>query len=130
MTLNVERILKLADDIEADQRYVFDMSDFVGHYRKEGMNEGDFLRENVPLHPCGTACCIAGFVKVAYSLSVEGLAGHSELMAKNFLGLNQEQVEELFYVDSGKIPLGEITRTQAVATLRRLAATGEVEWLL
>lgn len=80
------------------------------------------------VHSCGTVACIGGWA--------ESLAKPDEVMASvaepgfrlayNWLGITREQAEELFMPDHK--PWGHITQAEAVATLRRLAETGEVKW--
>jgi hypothetical protein len=94
----------------------------------------DATAKNWHLPKCGTACCIAGFV-----LATETKADKGEMfrVAGELLGLSYEVADALFlgydYNAETKrtgqsYDLGEITASQAAATIRHLIETGNVRW--
>ena len=125
--MNKERVLKLADDLEADEKFVFDMGSFVDKLDDPAWYAKYAPAENIPENHCGTACCIAGYVSLVYVDPLTKSWVMAEV-AQTYLGLTGEQASELFEVESDDVDLTDITRTQAVATLRNLAETGEVNW--
>lgn len=125
--MNAEAILRVADAIEK------------GSVPDLGFNMNTFRSRAFPLDEdpvydksgrgCGTVACIGGW-------TCEVLLGERGSMkrAANLLGIRYDQEDELFYAtnypggDGIVGPLRQITQAQAVAVLRRLAATGEVDW--
>lgn len=127
--VEVANILALADFIEGG-RYKFDMGD--GSVRTE----------------CGSAGCIGGHATVLWPEvrekvgvwfhdgAVDGEAVFSwntDALCEK-LGISGDMHEQLTFPTEWKdgwlmLTLGEIRREQAVETLRRLAATGKVEWV-
>ena len=113
--MNKERILKLADVVERQKHAKVSDS--------HGFNMGEFR------HECGTPSCIAGW---ACALKKRDKTGMKEIdidvfsQAKKYLGLSAYEADELFIPSSGYWSL--ITPSQAAATLRNLAETGEVVW--
>lgn len=92
------------------------------------------------LHSCGTPACIAGW---AYAAS-RGSDGSEDLRpedrdqwsdsrtvageAQRFLGLDYTTSEQLFLGFEAPVDLVRIKPEAAVAVLRHLAETGEVDW--
>jgi hypothetical protein len=117
IAVNKERILALADLIEQQP-----------HADKEA-SEG-FTMSSIT-HDCGTPACIAGWAAweavgrkngdlYDFDLDIEG-------KARDFLGISPTKADALFYPYEFKA-YGEITPSEAAATLRRLAETGQVDW--
>ena len=119
---NTAAILALADFIERHTELPFDMA--------SGKSP----------HSCGTAGCIGGFAAVLWPKlwrwdSVE----FDDAMLCERLGVGEgSRLSLLFPGDSGDynfhdsdepIRYSRITRLGAAATLRHLAATGQVRWL-
>jgi len=79
-------------------------------------------------YDCGTPQCIAGWADYLYP----NCSGHESVhdRATEVLGLNAVQALNLFVVFNapGLRRLEDLSPTQAAATLRRLAETGEVKW--
>ena len=115
--MNTKRLHKLADFIEKAD-YGFNMSS----------PEAD--------PECGTAGCIAGHAAVLWPSVREhhfGLPGFSWDGDKltPFLGISDDQHEDLFFGPAADgILLGDITRSMAVAAVRRFADTGKIEFKL
>ena len=114
--MNVKRLHKLADFMEKAE-YGFNMSDPDADPK------------------CGTAGCIAGHAAVLWPSLREYHEDESNFTWSNerltaFLDISYEQHEELCFISSGLVLLGEVTRSVAVAAVRRLADTGEVEFRL
>jgi hypothetical protein len=110
-TMNTERILKLADVIEAQP-----------HTDIEAESGFTMLSYS---HVCGTPACIAGWaywletgkaIRVEQDVSVEAGA---------LLDLGPSKQNQLFMPD---FSWSGITPPHAAAVLRNLAATGEVDW--
>ena len=82
-------------------------------------------------HQCGTSACIAGWAMLMYSDRPED-GGTALRQGQDLLGLTSLQANSLFLAylpnDSGQVPIGNITNKQAINTLERLLATGEVRW--
>lgn len=106
--MNIEAILAVADAIEADARpeLQFDMACWGNEVR----------------HNCRTPACIAGYA--AFPLG----GGSVVHRAEDVLDLATDTAQRLFLASDSRRYLEEITPAQAVAVLRHLAATGEVNW--
>lgn len=126
MTPNVEAINELADFIEnCELTYDFNATDVSAS--------------------CGTAGCSAGHAALLWEDIREAVTSdyaepgdytwdHEKLADK--LGLSRDQHDELFwlpqYEDHTPADLADITKEDAVATLRRFASSGETyydEWV-
>lgn len=134
--VNAQRILELADYIEAE-KHGFTMETWI---EKQPMPEG----------ACGTAACIAGHAALKWPefLGEENQQSVRRTELSRFLALTAVQAESLFlpedfydsscyddervfccFADTGEpILYSDLTRAGATATLRRLAASGRVEW--
>lgn len=78
---------------------------------------------NFTHHDCGTPACIYGHIVPADQDEPGwGKGAHA-------LGISLAQAEELFCILSGGVGFNEVTPAHAAACLRKLAATGEVDWL-
>lgn len=121
--MRTDRILALADLIEKQPHTNDDDA--------EGFTMGVYF------HNCGTPSCIAGWAMAMefndYSEKLRRKAEKSfgdacgpfeDRIPGNFLGITPRQEGELFAPRNRS----DITPTQAAATLRRLAETGEVKW--
>ena len=102
-----DRILQIADDVEANAD--FDMGTF---------------------YKCRTPGCIAGHA--AARAKVVGLVGSDTTdVAVKYLGIRR--YDSLFYpvsaCDGVHFASGGITSAHAAACLRKLAKTGEIDWL-
>jgi hypothetical protein len=109
--MNTERILHIADLIEKLEPQQFDMSDYVTE------NE------------CGTVACIAGWTYLTYGDL--GGSGNPHESAENHFGLDEDRADSLFTPrskDGLNASYDDITPAHAAQTLRKLAATGEVDW--
>lgn len=103
--VNVAEILRVADLVERSATF-----DMAHHF-----------------HQCGTPACIAGHVLISH-----GYSFGSTHMAAGILGLNDEQRTRLMLVigdDLKRLGYSQITNAHAAACLRKLAATGVVDWL-
>lgn len=129
--MNTERILELADLIEAGQ------PDLYFNMATWGEQARNFVATE---HACGTAACIAG-----WTLARFGKSGRATKVdhrrprdfddsvskaAAAVLGLNRSEAYDLFVPNSGLngVDVYEVTADHAVRTLRHLAKTGEVDW--
>ena len=144
--MNVERILELADHIEALPDY-----DLVG---RRFVNYGTSLpHEEVPVetcfrmrfttHPCGAPACIAGWADHLWGDEYEGQETTAwdtqKIMARAMLalGLSREQAQRLFMpsyehadYDASPYHYRYVNPARAAAQLRLLAKTGDVDWIL
>jgi hypothetical protein len=115
--MNRERILALADLIEEQP------------HTDEEADEG-FTMESIT-HDCGTPACIAGWAAWEALGRQRGdlYSIHTDLDAKarEFLDIDPLKAEDLFYPPF-PIVYATVTPSEAAATLRHLAETGEVDW--
>lgn len=118
--MNKERILDLADFLENE------------------VSDKHFSMHN---WVCGTTACIGGWCEARQKGAAPGdylgsLDFSGPEAAEAYLGLTDEQEQLLFYPSEDEAwcaqcdPLEPdfISRTRAIATLRHLAETGEVNW--
>jgi hypothetical protein len=115
--MNVEKLLAYADRIEGLTHAPYSVDE-------EGFNMGNFVRG------CGTPSCIAGWVVFwEEACSPEDLPTFNvEGVAREALGLTEDQSEDLFYGIGAGCLLAEITPQRAARAMRSLANTGEVDW--
>ena len=134
--MNKDRILELADRIErfdTDNKRPglgFDMRNVITTRYAPTVKFEDApspLPGNLPDDWCGAVGCIAGWALVLWG--TWPTPGNQMSTASEILGLEREQARRLFdpaYYRS--VSMRELTREDAVATLRRLAETGDVVW--
>lgn len=123
--MNTENIIKVADAIE--QHSIPDL----GFNMRALIDEADSI--NVPNHfeePCGTVACIAGW---AYVLAGGSVKTRDPVKvwetATDWIGFETGgEARDLFAPHEHLGRFTRLTPTQAVAVLRHLAATGEVDW--
>lgn len=120
--MNVENILKVADAIE--QHSIPDL----------GFNMGGFVstsRPDLSNHGCGTTACIAGWTVavICGQTLLPRWQGDIEHDAIEALSIDEDVADALFFPSNEEQNLDvRKTPTDAVRTLRHLAATGEVNW--
>lgn len=107
--MNKDRVLALADFVE--QSETFDM--------------------RFPFHDCGTPACLLGHAKALARVRGWRFAEPGGIL----LGLNSQQIDRLYSPMTGRYHFHSephqdsfITQAHAVACLRNLAETGEVDW--
>ena len=81
-------------------------------------------------HGCGTVACIAGTARTLrtgriFLIRVSRFRWSKEA---DWLGLDENDANELFFAAAANIDLEDIEPAQAVAVLRHLAETGKVDW--
>ena len=125
MELNTEAINELADRIEQCEQVEF-------RDRKRGMVGPAFTMSQIQ-YDCGAPACLMGHNAVLHGRSCADLVGDLDIAAD--LGITKEQADELcspeyVYADYFVYPEDRafITKSHAVAVLRNLADTGEVDW--
>lgn len=117
--MNKDNVLKVADAIE--NHSIPDLGFNMGGY----ILPADAETPDLSGHNCGTIGCIAGWAaSVAKGSIIDDDASGDK--AGKFLGLSGFQRMELF-VPSGWLD-NNVTSSKAVAVLRHLAETGEVDW--
>lgn len=122
--MNKENVLAVAAAIE-------------GHTIPDlGFNMGNWVakesstRPDRSGHSCGTVACIAGWTKrirtqIPVGINEDFYWGPEA----KWLGLDVDEGEELFFGDDWTCAhLNDVTPSEAVAVLRHLAETGEVDW--
>jgi hypothetical protein len=137
INMNIERINKLADIIEAGQEandFGFNMETWGSRGRRTIVDKSDHESG----HKCGTVACIAGWAVAAFGVSGRAKKFNGDRAtdmnvncmssATKLLGLGVMLSEELFLARGQGVYLGTITPEHAVRTLRLLAETGEVDW--
>lgn len=135
--MNKDKILAVADAIEKlavngnpIPGLGFNMAGWAAEVDEEGPQFIDRSK-----HGCGTTACIAGWT-VALEARVTPAKlmniGNIEIaeMAEQILGLDSYTATALFYSygRNRNLEMEEITPEEAVAVLRNLAETGDVDW--
>ena len=109
--MNVERLTEIAEWLEAGAPHKGAV---------DGFNMVDYTTET----DCGTCCCIAG---AANAFAGQPLG--SEACARGLLDLRLGQAEELFAPNyPAPADWGDVTPAWAARCIRKLIATGEVDW--
>ncbi len=113
--MNAERILKLADVIEAAPHEMY----------RSGSDDSLLCGFNMGKWHCGSVGCIGGW---AHQLFVQKSTADYDggERARIALGLTPSVASELFLPTNTR--LDDILPSQAAAVLRNLAATGKVNW--
>lgn len=126
--MNVENILKVADAIE--QHSIPDLGfNMSGYIARRGVRDQSG-------HNCQTTACIAGYAAVlSGAVKPDEVDADAHEPGAAFLGLAGEAADSLFfarnhpqYRSRGSRLWERITAPEAIAVLRHLAATGEVDW--
>jgi len=118
--MNVENILRVADAIE--QHSIPDL----GFNMARWYGDGEFDRSG---HECETVACIGGWAMHLLSDRNVGAHDFDDVdHAARLLGINRATSTDLFYALGCLTSFDEITPSHAVAVLRHLAKTGEVDW--
>ncbi len=126
--MNRERIKGLITQIGKVPRSKFNMSNWIAGVI--GRNKGREAATGNEKHTCGTSACIAGWTVLLYSDSPTSGVGVATEAAR-LLELPETKANALFYgymSNGGQVELSKITQKQAVTTLERLLATGDVRW--
>jgi hypothetical protein len=124
--MNKERMLKLADFIEALPPKQFNMQFWaVNNNNVSGRRDVD--PKTINPHQCGTTACIAGWA--VYLFAKRDPVDQNYWIsfgeeAQDLLGLTLDQRENLFLSDCwGEAP-EHITREMAAAKIRKMVASG------
>jgi hypothetical protein len=124
-SMNKENILKVANAIE--NRAIPELGFNMGTFRDD-INTRNDLHDASGSH-CGTVACIAGWAEaVRLNTSTFDNDGGVPDRSQEYLGLDQDQADVLFYGFGGWNDLTQISPDEAVAVLRHLAETGKVDW--
>lgn len=140
---NVENLRKLIDEIERDGAEHLRMVDYCMTLNDEGEVDDCNPRE---YHPCHTAFCLCGYANLI-RLRESGFDPLnnpqevfyaqflSELKAALWLGIKDEDYEELFHMNEAKLDRtqfdmlpAELRRKAAVTHLEQIANGGKVNW--
>jgi hypothetical protein len=138
--VHIENLDKLIAHMERVPDELFDMSNWLA---LKDMPSGSWsssligARTNAlaqDQQPCGTACCIAG--EAWFAMPKEDRMWLSpdtprvSQSAEAWLGLTEDEAQHLFIPDSEASgwPLHALSREAAIAVLRHLRETGEVDW--
>jgi len=128
--MNRERILDLANKLEALDEKHFDMNSFM---RMKDDNQdvlgplefNTFISgEGENLHKCGTAGCIAGWTVAYFGRKDHPRLGSAwEYYAGDLLDLSELEAYDLFYGRWGEGPTNLLrTKTECVEHLRKIAS--------
>lgn len=93
-------------------------------------------------HPCGTPACLSGHIQAHIGVlrghtitpdvenTVRVPLSHGDLRAMRWLDVTRTQAEDLFYPTGfrGGAIWKNITKEQALTTLKRFRDTGEIVW--
>ena len=121
----ISRLNEIANFIERDKKYGFAMWTVLEHFSEDEVR--NYNIEFDPAYFCGTAGCIAGYVKL--HLNPDKYMTMYE--AGDWLGLPFIKYDRLFNAvdsDGESHTFSSITRAIAVQTMRNLAETGEVSF--
>ncbi|PZR92294.1 MAG: hypothetical protein DI537_14000 [Stutzerimonas stutzeri] len=127
---NVERLIRVLrdDHLAVDGEAIgFNMGTFVGHTSSHASLEDRFGFN------CRTVACIAGHcylmaTSASISEAINADSDEIETVAADFLGIDTEQANLLFFDLPEHMSLEDVTPLQAIATLERLKETGKVIW--
>ena len=130
--MNREMILRVADAIEAaDKAETTPVMGFNMNYVREISASSE---EDMTGHGCGTVSCIAGWtLAIDSDFKIDKKITPDDPLwkgaAAHLLGLDKEAAHNLFMA-VGAADIEEVTPAEAIAVLRHLAETGEVDWSL
>ena len=138
---NAANINRLIEHLQSDNGSHFRMANFAD-YTFEGADIPiKVMTDPKQIHTCKTAFCIAGWVNALTAADSDGnrkigdLNFGSESRAADWLGIDSEQGENLFFMVSADPELEEfdelpdaIRKRAAIAVLEHLRDTGEVDW--
>jgi hypothetical protein len=116
---NVENINKVIEMISACQPDEINPEPGIPIF-----DMGTFLDES---HTCGTRACIGGYAYVAAGGTVDDEDCDSEKKAADFLGIDMNAANHLFYPDEVDGSF-EATPQEAVKVLEHLRDMGKVDW--
>ncbi len=113
--MNIERLIEIAEWLEAGAPHKGNV---------HGFSMESFERYDPK---CGTVCCIAGAANQFFGarLANDPCTGREDLSAADLLGLDGEDRYVLFFPPEG---WSQITPAHAARVIRKLIATGEVDW--
>lgn len=118
--MNKDNVLKVADAIE--QHSIPDLGFNMGYWRNS-VHYIDRPVRDLSGHNCGTVACIGGWTEAVLGDPVRDLGKAGEL-----LQLDPDRAGMLFCPDGWHTDNAKFTTARAVAVLRHLAETGEVDW--
>lgn len=126
MKLQTETIKGLADRIEACDEVTMD---------EHQPYVGPAFTMRYAVYPCGAPACLLGHNQIMHGRTAKKTISYSIGVFANDLGINKDQAFELCAPRNGSAKFaalpsdpGWITKRHAVAVLRHLANTGEVDW--
>lgn len=138
--VNKANVLRVADAIENSKLVKRDIGFNMAYVAERS---GVYAKDKTG-HHCGTVACIAGYAfaikhprtSAAKIRAIEertgGDADDDPIVeeARDFLGITPDESEALFFPDAydPDLILHNLPAEQAVAVLRHLAETGEVDW--
>lgn len=126
MGINVENILRVADAIE--QHSIPDLGFNMGVFRSKA-DPTDPSGVDLTGHNCGTVACIAGWAEAVYVR--EGGDPDRYRSSSWYFGIEDDRTSERLITPPGwRTNPSQFTPERAVAVLRHLAATGEVDWTI
>lgn len=128
-TMNVENLDRLIAAIEAAPPEQFNMNSYLQGVILEGEDREALLSMAAP--PCGSACCFAGWAWFLTPTHQRRWGTSAKLpdyrgVGQEFLGLNKVDADELFM--PGCVYWTDITKAKGLSVLRKLRATGVVDW--
>lgn len=132
LSINIPNIIRLADVVAELEPASFRMGTWLHTPRPHGWPNPDDPVDTALF--CGTVGCLAGWACVALDpkWSVYGYDYRPRPRAAQLLGLDEIRAELLFLPVLGTeafCQYDDIMSGEAAATLRHLAATGEVRWM-
>src|SRR5262245_29537161 len=125
MSINVKNVTKVANAIESCSLAKREKNPIGFNMDTFGSTDTHFKDHTG--HHCGTNACIAGWTVALLTPKNYNSYG-APYVAQDLLGLNDAQANRLFYALGYGRRLNNIKPALAVAVLRNLAKTGEVNW--
>lgn len=121
--MNITRLTTIAEWLEA------------GAPHRDGVGGFDMRTFLNPLNDCGTTCCIAGAaIQFFGDQSAREVLSRGRFVAPTataILGLSEGSAKSLFFgfaINGDIIDLREVTVAWAARCIRKLIATGVVDW--
>lgn len=125
--MNTTNILAVADAIE--QHTIEDLGFNMALWAGEPEDYPAAIDKSG--HNCGTVACIGGTADALRlkTTDPEVLLSANVSDTEKWLGIDSKTAASLFFMDGeGPTALAKVSASQAVRTLRHLAATGNVDW--
>ena len=128
--MNVEFINKVADMIEGTHHVIEDSQPYGADYNFTEDVIPRFFCMNYETFDCGAPACIYGFACAVKGKYVDRLDSSSTMVfhLKEMFDIDINDARTIYNPVGLPMPLRDIIPEMAVAMLRKLAETGDVDW--